>query len=99
MNHARTAARTDANQTQVVKALRQIPGVSVSTGHDDLLVGYRGVTLWVEVKRAECYDRKTGALKERFKKPSQVALDATWTGARIYAKSAEDVLRWFGLIK
>lgn len=49
------AARTDSNQAAVVSALRQI-GASVQSLHrvgygvPDLLVGYRGLTMLLEVK-------------------------------------------------
>lgn len=49
MSKWRRAARTDANQTQIVKELRSL-GYSVEPGHDDLLIGYRGKTFWYEIK-------------------------------------------------
>lgn len=97
MNHPRRKARIDENQKQIVAALRSVPGVSVVTGHDDLLVGWNGKTLWVEVKRFECYN-KDCVLMERHKRESQKKFDVTFTGARIYAKCAEDVLEWFGIM-
>jgi Holliday junction resolvase len=51
----RKAAKTDANQTQVVNALRQA-GASVQSlaaigrGCPDLLVGYQGINYLMEVK-------------------------------------------------
>ena len=39
MTKNRYAARVDENQTGIVEKLRQIPGMSVETGHDDLLSG------------------------------------------------------------
>lgn len=51
----RRAAKTDANQTEIVKALRSI-GASVQSlatigdGCPDLLVGYRGNTFLIEAK-------------------------------------------------
>jgi hypothetical protein len=51
----RRAARTDENQTAIVEALRNIGAMVVITsavgdGVPDLLVGYRGHTLLLEVK-------------------------------------------------
>ena len=51
----RTAARTDANQAEIVDALRQIgatvqPLHQVWRGCPDLLVGFRGVNILLEVK-------------------------------------------------
>ena len=51
----RTAARVDANQSEIVEALRQIgatvqPLHQVGKGCPDLLVGFRGVNILLEVK-------------------------------------------------
>ena len=67
----RRAAKVDQNQSAIVKALREIPGVTVAVGHDDILVGFRGRTLWFEVKRPESKKR----LQE-----SQKKLKAEWAG-------------------
>ena len=51
----RRAAKIDANQTEIVKALRQV-GASVQSlastgkGCPDLLVGFRGVNWLLEIK-------------------------------------------------
>jgi hypothetical protein len=52
------AAKVDINQNEIVKLLRQIPGVSVhitsrlGDGFPDLVVGYmKKITLLVELKR------------------------------------------------
>ena len=54
----RRAAKIDDNQRGIVKALRQIPGVTVEVGHDDILVGFKGRTFWFEVKRPECVSKR-----------------------------------------
>jgi Holliday junction resolvase len=82
----RRAARIDANQPAIVEALRDA-GYSVAPGHDDILVGKDGITLWVEVKASE--------KKKRQLKPSQVALLKDWKGAYIVAASAEEIMGWF----
>lgn len=79
----RRAKRNDANQTQIVKELRQL-GFSVETGHDDILVGKNGVTLWVEIKT------KTGKLK-----PSQEKLLEEFKGAYMVAKTTEEIIAYF----
>jgi len=47
------AARVDANQQEIVKALRSVGAyvrvITQGDGLPDLLVGYRGVTLLMEV--------------------------------------------------
>jgi hypothetical protein len=52
---ARRAAKVDANQPKIVKALRQAgatvtPTHTAGAGFPDLTVGYRGVTYLMEVK-------------------------------------------------
>lgn len=49
MSKFRRAAKVDANQGQIVKELRDM-GISVSLGHDDILVGHNGKTYWFEIK-------------------------------------------------
>jgi hypothetical protein len=51
--------RIDNNQNEIVKQLRQIPGISVEVGHDDILVGYRGKTYWYEIKDPDTVSPKT----------------------------------------
>lgn len=82
MSRYRRAAKVDANQASIVAALRQLPGVTVATGHDDILVGYRGLTFWFEIKRPSQKSR----LQE-----SQEYLRATWAGHYAVATSFEDV--------
>jgi hypothetical protein len=53
----RTASRVDANQAEIVKALRAI-GASIFHVHQlknafDILVGYRGRTFLMEIKVSE----------------------------------------------
>jgi len=47
--------KADANQPGIVEALEKIPGVTVQTGMDDILVGYKGKTFWFEVKIDEAH--------------------------------------------
>lgn len=75
----RRAAKIDANQPDIVAALRAI-GASVQSlaatgkGVPDLLVGWRGQTYLIEVK--------DGALPPSARKltPDQEAWHAAWTG-------------------
>ena len=41
---------TDNNEKEIVAALRAIPHVSVETDKDDILIGYKGRTYWIEIK-------------------------------------------------
>lgn len=56
-------AKIDSNQRQIVKELRQIPGISVEVGHDDILVGHRGKTYWYEIKSPDTVSPKTGGVR------------------------------------
>ena len=84
---ARRAARVDSNQASIVATLR-LAGYSVACGHDDILVGLNGITLWVELKASE---KKKTQLK-----PSQVALLKDWQGAYIVAASSGEIEAWEG---
>ena len=77
--------KVDANQAQIVKELRQA-GFSVETGHDDLLVGFANITLWVEVKNPKGRNR----LQE-----SQEKLYEEFKGAYLVARSTEEIINWF----
>lgn len=87
----RFAARVDANQTQIVSALRAagayvwIIGLPV-----DLLVGYRGHTFLVEVK-TNAKKRLTGLQADFFE---------NWGGSTLCRiDSPEAALRMIGVIK
>ena len=80
MSKYRQAAKIDANQPEIVKSLRTIPGCTVETNHDDILVGYKGRTLWYEIKTPDCVSRKTGKVLDTAKKDSQIKLEQEWRG-------------------
>ena len=86
----RFAARVDANQTQIVSALRAagayvwIIGLPV-----DLLVGYRGHTFLVEIKSGS---------KKRFT-TLQIDFFENWSGSTLArVDSPEAALRMIGVI-
>lgn len=93
MNKIRYAARkVDANQAEIVAALRSL-GASVISLHDagsgipDLLVGFRGVTRLVEVKNPDT----KGKLNER-----QIHWHSLWRGDPVVVVySVDDVLAAF----
>lgn len=82
MSKYRRAAKIDANQHEIVDALRAISGVSVQVGMDDILVGYKGRTFWYEIKTGPKAD-----VKETQKK-----LVAEWTGHYKIVWSIEMIL-------
>jgi hypothetical protein len=78
----RRAAKIDANQTAIVKALRQMGCTvqhlhSVGDGCPDLLVGAHGVTLLVEVK-----DGSKPPSARRLT-PDQEIWHRSWTGGPV----------------
>lgn len=90
----RNAARSDANQVEVMAALRKV-GASVFSLHRvgqgcaDLLVGFRGRTYLIEVKA------KNGVLT-----PSQVKFIDSWTGDLVHVvRNIDGALRAIGSIK
>ena len=87
----RRAARLDANQAEIVSALRMI-GASVydtsavGRGFPDLVVGFRGRTLLIECK--------DGAKRPSARKltPEQVEFQVGWRGHWAVAISADDAV-------
>jgi Holliday junction resolvase len=91
----RRAAKVDANQTEIVKALRQV-GASVQSlaatgkGVPDLLVGFRGKNLLLEVKDG-------GKVKsERKLTPDQVEWHQGWRGHVAVVESVEQAIKVLG---
>jgi len=99
MSKYRRAARVDDNQNMLVKALRKVPGVTVQTGKDDLLIGYSGVTYWIEVKNPERIFNADGSLKKNALKPSQEELLDNWTGQYDVAWDLDQILKIIGVNK
>lgn len=87
MSKYRRAAKVDANQSEIVEALRSIPGVTVQTGMDDIIVGFRGKTYWYEIK--------TGPKAEI--KPGQKKLTAEWRGHYRIVWSLDMILEDLGI--
>ena len=87
----RRAAKVDANQTEIVNALRQV-GASVQSlaatgkGCPDLLVGFRGKNLLLEVKDG-------GKVKSARKlTEDQVVWHQTWRGKVYIVESVDQAL-------
>ena len=87
----RKLARTDANQSDVVKDLRQI-GATVQTLHNlgrgcpDLLIGFRGVNYLVELKDGD-----------KFASQQQLTMDERlwhdqWRGQVAVCNSLDEIL-------
>lgn len=93
----RRAARCDENQPGIVEALRNIPGVTVSVNHDDILCGRNGKTYWFEIKDPAKAVTKDGKLKSGALKDSQVELLETWSGHYSVVWSLDQILKEIGV--
>ena len=93
-NQPRRARRIDANQQAIVKELRSIPGVSVMTDVNDILVGHKGVNYLIELKTPD-KRRKDGKWKAGAIKPSQRILVRDWNGHYLICSSIEEILELF----
>ncbi len=92
-----TPDKVDNNQSDIVKALRKIPGVTVEVGHDDILVGRVGRTFWFEVKTPDCVSKKTGKVRPSKIKDSQKKLLHTWMGHYSLIWTLDQILKEIGL--
>ncbi len=95
----RRAAKVDANQAQVVSALRSAGAVvhslaAAGNGIPDLLVAFRGQTILMEVKDG-------AKVKSAQKlKPLQVEFHTGWTGGPLsVVDGPEAALRALGCVK
>ena len=94
----RRAAAVDANQSEIVAALRGV-GASVvdlssmGSGTPDLLAGYRGVNYLLEVKD----DNKFKS--QRKLTPAQSLFHACWRGQICVVETVDEALRAIGAIQ
>ena len=88
----RRAARSDANQPEIVDALRKAgasvySAVSVGHGFPDIVIGFRGVNYLVECKSA----------RGRLTKHQRIFLD-DWNGQFAIVRSVEEALKVIGAV-
>ena len=90
--------KTDGNQKDIVKHLLEIPGISVKTNVDDILVGYNKVNYWFEIKRPDRSNKK-GELYNRNRKTekNQIDLLETWRGQYAIVSTLEQILEAIGI--
>ncbi|QBM33857.1 hypothetical protein [Acinetobacter baumannii] len=88
----RRAAKIDANQNEIVKALRQV-GASVQSlastgkGCPDLLVGFRGVNWLLEIKDGQ------KVKSARKLTPDQIEWHESWRGKVFVVESTDEALQ------
>ncbi len=92
-----TPDKTDNNQSEIVRALRKIPGIKVEVGHDDILVGYCGKTYWFEIKNPDQVSKKTGSVLQSAIASSQFRILATWSGHYSIVWKLDQILTEIGL--
>jgi len=86
----RLRGRIDKSQNEIVKALRGV-GAKVAitsnlgNGYADLVVGFRGVMMWMEIKS------KGGRLTQ-----DEIDFSNEWTPYTVVVYSVEDALRAIG---
>ena len=92
----RRATKVDANQAEIVAALRKA-GVSVwvtsavGQGFPDLVAGYRGITYAFECKRPRAPGQPAGELTD-----DQRLFFLEWRGQAAIVRSAAEALRVVG---
>lgn len=94
----RRAARTDANQREIVEALRAVgatvqPLHTVGGGCPDLLVGWRGTNYLLEIK-----DGRKSKSRRRLT-PDEEQFFFEWRGQAAVVKSADEALRHIGAVE
>lgn len=90
------AARVDGNQSEIVKALRQM-GASVATCHavgqgfPDICVGWQGHTFLLEIKDP------SKPIGDQALTPSQVKFHESWRGHVAVVKDVKEALAAIGV--
>ena len=93
----RIAARTDANQAQLVDELRALPGVSVQHLHTagkgcpDLLIGHCGRNWLLEIKNP------SKPPSARLLSPAQCTWHINWTGQAAVVTTMDEIRQVLGL--
>jgi hypothetical protein len=93
----RRAAKIDNNQPEIVKKLRMLPNITVEVGHDDILVGYKGINYWYEIKEPETVSNVTGQVRPSAIKDSQHKLIAEWKGHYKIVWNIDQILKDIGI--
>lgn len=94
-NHTKKmrAKKVDANQKELVKQIRQIPGATVAHLHmvgqglPDIIIGFRGKNFFCEIK-----DGKKSKSQKKLSKPEE-KFHEKWTGQITIIETINDVLK------
>ncbi len=93
----RRAKKIDSNQRSIVKALRSISGVSVQVDMSDILIGYKGLNYWVEVKSPDTVSPRTGKVRPSEIKDGQKKLLKEWRGNYTICWNIDQILCLLGI--
>lgn len=97
----RRAARIDANHREIVKALRDIPGCTVTSlagvgnGCPDLVVGYKGRNYLLEVKPP---GGVRGGISRQTLTDAELAWHRSWRGQREIVTTIEQAFYSIGAV-
>ena len=94
MGKYRRAESTDTNQKDIVKELRKF--ASVELNHDDILVGYKGVNYWYEIKNPNAANKNRKVYQSK-KQDGQKKLEAEYKGHYKIVCSLEEILEDMGV--
>ena len=94
----RRAAKVDDNQREIVAALRACGATvrdlsRVGEGCPDLLVGFRGRNLLIEVKRPKAKGQRAGTTT-----PAQDTFLGEWRGHAVVVWTVDEALRAVGVM-
>jgi hypothetical protein len=84
--------RTDSNHTEIIKALRKIPNLSVFSTHEvgkgfpDIVIGYKGINYLIEIKDG---NKPPSARKLT---PDEVKFHQDWHGQISIIKNLDELL-------
>jgi hypothetical protein len=84
---------TDKNEKEIVKALRQINGVTVETDKDDIIVGYKKRSYWFEIKNPNEIKKNGDPFKRKGKTyEKQMKLKKEFTGHYSIVSNIDQIL-------
>ena len=95
MSKYRRAESTDNNQKDIVKELRKF--ATVELNHDDILVGYKGINYWYEIKNPNVAN-KSGEVYQSKKQDGQIKLEKEWKGHYKIVSSLDEILADINII-
>lgn len=93
--------KTDTNEKDIVRALRKIPGITVITGVNDIICGYKGFNYLYEIKNPSEIAKATGKPFNRKHNTylKQSNLETTWTGHYRIVSTLDEILAELKMVR